>query len=74
MTTKLPETDVVIIGFGLTGAILAEQLTAAGLNVTAIERGKWRDTASDFSDDLCRGMSCATASGSDFFKNLRRKR
>jgi len=48
MTTKLPETDVVIIGFGLTGAILTEQLTAAGLNVTAIERGKWRDTASDF--------------------------
>ena len=48
MTTKLPETDVVIIGFGLTGAILTEQLTAAGMNVTAIERGKWRDTASDF--------------------------
>jgi gluconate 2-dehydrogenase alpha chain len=48
MTITLPETDVVIVGFGLTGAILAEQLTSAGLNVTAIERGKWRDTATDF--------------------------
>jgi gluconate 2-dehydrogenase alpha chain len=48
MATRLAETDVVIIGFGLTGAILAEQLTAAGLNVTAIERGKWRDTSTDF--------------------------
>jgi gluconate 2-dehydrogenase alpha chain len=48
MGGKLPSTDVVIIGLGWTGAILAEQLTAAGLNVTAIERGPWRDTSTDF--------------------------
>ena len=48
MTQKLPATDVVIVGLGWTGAILAEALTRAGLNVVAIERGPWRDTATDF--------------------------
>ena len=44
MAQKLPATDVVIVGLGWTGSILAEQLTAAGMNVVAIERGPWRDT------------------------------
>ncbi len=48
MATKLPKTDVVVIGFGWTGAIIAQELTDAGLNVLAIERGQWRDTANDF--------------------------
>lgn len=48
MTRKLPPTDAVIIGLGWTGSIMAEALTAAGLNVVAIERGPWRDTATDF--------------------------
>jgi gluconate 2-dehydrogenase alpha chain len=48
MTTKLPHRDVVIIGLGWTGSILAQELTDAGLDVVAIERGPWRDTASDF--------------------------
>ncbi|HEX4077907.1 MAG TPA: GMC family oxidoreductase [Rhizomicrobium sp.] len=49
MTTKLPKKDVVIIGLGWTGSILAYELTQAGLDVVAIERGPWRDTAPDFS-------------------------
>ena len=40
--------DAILIGFGWTGAIIAERLTAAGLNVVAIERGGWRDTATNF--------------------------
>ena len=40
--------DAVIIGLGWTGSILAEELTRAGLDVVAIERGPWRDTATDF--------------------------
>ena len=48
MTRKLPEADVVIVGLGWTGSILAEELTRAGLNVVAIERGPWRDTSTDF--------------------------
>ncbi len=48
MARILPRKDVVIIGLGWTGSILANELTDAGLNVVAIERGPWRDTASDF--------------------------
>ena len=36
------------MGLGWTGSILAQELTDAGLNVVAIERGPWRDTATDF--------------------------
>ena len=48
MARKLPKKDVVIVGLGWTGSILAQELTDAGLNVVAIERGPWRDTATDF--------------------------
>ena len=48
MARMLPKKDAVIIGLGWTGSILAQQLTEAGLNVVAIERGPWRDTATDF--------------------------
>jgi gluconate 2-dehydrogenase alpha chain len=48
MALKLPHKDVVIIGLGWTGSIFANELTDAGLDVVAIERGPWRDTATDF--------------------------
>ena len=40
--------DAVIVGFGWTGAIMAEALTAAGLNVLAFERGGWRNSSNNF--------------------------
>ncbi|HEY5106484.1 MAG TPA: GMC family oxidoreductase [Caulobacteraceae bacterium] len=49
MTQTLPKVDVLVIGFGWTGAILAQELTDAGLNVLALERGIWRDTPTDYS-------------------------
>jgi gluconate 2-dehydrogenase alpha chain len=50
VTRLMPEpiVDVVLVGFGWTGAIMAEALTAAGLNVLAFERGGWRNTPNDF--------------------------
>jgi len=48
MAKKLPRKDVVIIGLGWTGCILANELTDEGLDVIAIERGPWRDTATDY--------------------------
>ena len=39
MTTKLKEVDVVIVGLGWTGGILAKELAEAGLKVVALERG-----------------------------------
>jgi gluconate 2-dehydrogenase alpha chain len=48
MPTKLPSVNVLLIGFGWTGAILAQELTDSGLEVLALERGPWQDTPTDF--------------------------
>jgi gluconate 2-dehydrogenase alpha chain len=48
MARRLPRKDVVIVGLGWTGSILALELARTGLEVVAIERGPWRDTATDF--------------------------
>jgi gluconate 2-dehydrogenase alpha chain len=48
MARQLPARDVVIIGMGWTGAIMAQELTDAGLDVIGLERGAWRNTATDF--------------------------
>ncbi len=48
MTRRLPSTDVVVVGLGWTGSIMSLELARAGLGVVAIERGPWRDTATDF--------------------------
>ena len=43
-----PRTDAVIVGLGWCGSLMAEELSRAGLNVVAIERGAWREAATDF--------------------------
>jgi gluconate 2-dehydrogenase alpha chain len=48
MATKLPSVEVLVVGFGWTGAIVAQELTDAGMTVLALERGQWRDTSTDF--------------------------
>ena len=49
MAKKLKEVDVVLVGLGWTGGILAKELTAAGLKVVALERGGMRTTENDYS-------------------------
>jgi gluconate 2-dehydrogenase alpha chain len=49
MATKLKSVDVVTVGVGLTGTILAKELADSGLKVVGLERGRWRDTDPDFS-------------------------
>ncbi len=44
MATKLPKTDVVIVGVGWGGGIIASELTKQGLSVVGLERGKERKT------------------------------
>ena len=39
MATKLKDVDAVVIGLGFSGAVLSRELTKAGLNVVALERG-----------------------------------
>jgi len=48
VSRRLPNKDVVIVGLGWTGAIMAQELTEEGLEVVAIERGPWRDSPTDF--------------------------
>ena len=48
MVQKLPPVQALVVGFGWTGAILAQELTDAGVEVLALERGAWRDTPTDF--------------------------
>ena len=48
MAKKLPEVDVLIVGLGWTGGILAKELTAAGVKVVALERGPMRTPEQDF--------------------------
>ena len=46
--TRLPEVDVVVLGVGLVGSIMARELARAGLKVVGLERGEPRDTVPDF--------------------------
>ena len=48
MAIVKPKVDAVIVGMGWTGAIMAKELTDAGLRVVALERGPDRDTQPDF--------------------------
>jgi gluconate 2-dehydrogenase alpha chain len=48
MAVTQPKVDAVIVGMGWTGAIMAKELTDAGLSVVALERGPDRDTQPDF--------------------------
>ena len=48
MATKLKAADIVIVGLGWTGGILAKELADTGLSIVVLERGKPRDTNPDF--------------------------
>ncbi len=48
MARTLPKTDVVVVGVGWTGGIIAAELTRSGLNVVGLERGKERKTEDYF--------------------------
>src|SRR5262245_45855693 len=48
MAERLKAVDVVTIGVGLTGSLMAKELAAAGLKVVGLERGMMRDTVPDF--------------------------
>lgn len=58
MAKKLPKTDVVIVGVGWAGGIIASELTKSGLNVVGLERGRERKTEDYFMvhDELRYGV------------------
>ncbi len=48
MATKLKDVDAVMVGMGWTGAIMARELTKAGLTVVGLERGQDRVPKEEF--------------------------
>src|SRR3974390_2008250 len=48
MATKLKDVDAVMVGMGWTGAIMARELTKAGLTVVGLERGADRVPKEEF--------------------------
>jgi gluconate 2-dehydrogenase alpha chain len=54
MATKLPPVDILIVGMGWTGGILAKELAPTGLKIAVLERGGQRSTANDFGVPLIR--------------------
>src|SRR5258708_13261529 len=48
MAERLKEVDVVVIGVGMVGSIVAKELAAAGYKVVGLERGQARYTAPGF--------------------------
>lgn len=48
MAKTLPKTDIVLVGVGWTGGIIAAELTKKGYKVVGIERGKERSTEDYF--------------------------
>jgi len=53
MTTKLKDTDVVIVGLGAAGGVAALPLAQAGIEVVGLEAGTWL-TRRDFAPDELR--------------------
>ncbi|QCT18141.1 GMC family oxidoreductase [Jejubacter calystegiae] len=61
MAIKKDPVDVLIVGFGWTGSLMAMELADTGLKILALERGEARDTYPDFSypriaDELTYGI------------------
>ena len=48
MAKTMKAVDAVLVGVGWSGSIMARELTKAGLNVVALERGEHRMPAEDF--------------------------
>ncbi|WP_413738330.1 GMC family oxidoreductase [Sodalis sp. RH21] len=61
MAIKQDPVDIVIVGFGWTGSLMAMELAGTGLKILALERGEQRDTYPDFAyprimDELTYGI------------------
>lgn len=72
MTTKLNAVDILIVGLGWTGGIIAKELASTGLKIVALERGGPRDTNPDFLDPQIHD-ELRYAARHDLMQNVRRE-
>jgi gluconate 2-dehydrogenase alpha chain len=69
-----PEADVVIVGLGGMGGIVAPILTRAGLRVVALEAGPWRSKVTFIPDELGAAYYCRATMGPKFARETPRWR
>lgn len=62
--------DVIVIGSGFAGSIAASRLVDAGMSVTVLERGPWRDTKAV--RDMGIGERCSLPYGWKFYRRFLR--
>jgi choline dehydrogenase-like flavoprotein len=69
----LKHVNAVVIGAGAGGGVVAKELSAAGLSVALLERGKWYNAADCRKDDLRNQRTCVlgNAFGPDDERNPR---
>jgi gluconate 2-dehydrogenase alpha chain len=60
------EADVVLVGVGAAGGVIAPILAGAGLKVVGLEAGPWWDLASFLPDELGTAYYCRAAMGKKF--------
>ncbi|TIS66346.1 MAG: GMC family oxidoreductase, partial [Mesorhizobium sp.] len=72
MATKLNPVDVLIVGLGWTGGIIAKELASTKLKIVALERGGPRDTNPDFIDPEIHD-ELRYAARHDLMQNVRRE-
>src|ERR1700758_1100426 len=72
MARTMPHVDVVIVGVGWTGSIMARELADTGLLIVGLERGRFRDTIPDFSAPGALDEIRWNARG-EMFQNLARE-
>lgn len=72
MSKRLKSVDVVLVGFGWTASIMAQELTEAGLEVLALERGQDRRTVPDMATTKTQD-ELRYAVRRDTFQNLARE-
>ena len=72
MATKLKSVDVLIVGLGWTGGIIAKELASTRLKIVALERGGPRDTNPDFLDPQIHD-ELRYAARHDLMQNVRRE-
>ena len=69
-----PEADVVLVGVGAMGAVVAPILAGAGLKVVGLEAGPWRTTRDFVPDELRAAYYCRGAMGPKFLSETPRWR
>ena len=70
---KLKPVEVVVVGMGVAGAILAKELAAAGMQVVGFERGRMVESRHDFAMPYAHDELRFEPNRSDILQNLARE-